>query len=228
LYICISFTWYVFLIILCIILTSIQFNNEGAKIDDSFSNKHGVFNFKIHGQVYHYIDPSLLPDITNEAKFRQIYLKDTDFQLENRVQRFNNLDKDLLRELQKAILSVNLYVKQLQFVSDLIKKDGNSDIRLTIKTNKDVDMRRYNAPASSEIAVLLPGDDMEASNRDIVLHKKGGGIIRINEFNAAYDPLHYVLLFPHGDQGYHFNIKPNQLPEVSMDIVQKLLMQPQP
>ena len=88
-------------------------------------------------------------------------------------------------------------------------------------------MRRYNAPASSEIAVLLPGDGMEASNRDIVLHKKGGGIIRINEFNAAYDPLHYVLLFPHSDQGYYFNIKPNQLPEVSMDIVQKLLMQPQ-
>ena len=94
-YIC--FTWYVYLIILCFILTSIQFNNEGAKIDDS--NKHGVFNFKIHGHVYHYIDPSLLPDITNEAKFAQIYLYDTDFQLENRIQRFNNLDKDLLREL---------------------------------------------------------------------------------------------------------------------------------
>ncbi len=109
----------------------------------------------------------------------------------------------------------------------MIKKDGNSDIRLTIKTNKDVDMRRNNTPASSEIAVLLPGDGMEASNRDIVLHKKGGVIIRINEFNAAYDPLHYVLLFPHSDQGYYFNIKPNQLPEVSMDIVQKLLMQPQ-
>jgi hypothetical protein len=45
-------------------------------------------------------------------------------------------------------------------------------------------MRRNNTPASSEIAVLLPGDGMEASNRDIVLHKKGGGIIRINEFET--------------------------------------------
>ena len=79
---------------------------------------------------------------------------DTDFQFDNRIQRFNNLDKDLLQELQKALMSVNPYVKQLQYVSGLLKKDGNCDIRLTIKTNQAVDMRRYNAPASSEIAVL--------------------------------------------------------------------------
>ena len=151
---------------------------------------------------------------------------DTDFQFDNRIQRFNNLDKDLLQELQKALMSVNPYVKQLQYVSGLLKKDGNCDIRLTIKTNQAVDMRRYNAPASSEIAVLLPGDGMNASNRDIILYKKGGGVIRINEFNAAYDPLHYVLLFPNGDQGYHFNIMPNHIPEVSMDLVQKLLVHP--
>ncbi len=83
-------------------------------------------------------------------------------------------------------------MKQLQFVSDLIKKDGNSDIRLTIKTNKDVDMSRYNAPASSEKAVLLPGDGMEASYCDIVLRKKGSGILRINEFKHM---IHFTMFY---------------------------------
>ena len=81
---------------------------------------------------------------------------------------------------------------------------------LTISTNKDVDMRRYNTPATSEVAVLLPGDGMNVSNRDVVLYKNGGGLKRINEFNACYDPLHYILLFPFGDQGYYFYIKPNE------------------
>ena len=66
---------------------------------------------------------------------------------------------------------------------------------LTISTNKDVDMRLYNTPASSEVAVLLPGDGMNVSNSDVVLDKNSGGLKRINEFNACYDPLHYILYF---------------------------------
>jgi hypothetical protein len=123
-------------------------------------------------------------------------------------------------------MSVNPYVKHLLYVSGLIKKDGNCDIRLTIKTNQAVDMRQYNAPASTEVAILKPGDGMNASNRDIIWFKKGGVVFRINELNAEDDPIHYVLFFPNGDQGYHFNIMPNNKPEVSMDLVQKLLVHP--
>jgi hypothetical protein len=87
-------------------------------------------------------------------------------------------------------------------------------------------MRQYNAPASTEVAILKPGDGMNASNRDIIWFKKGGVVFRINELNAEDDPIHYVLFFPNGDQGYHFNIMPNNKPEVSMDLVQKLLVHP--
>ena len=32
---------------------------------------------------------------------------------------------------------------------------------------------------------------------------------RINELNSSYDPLHYVILFPTGEPGYHINIRNN-------------------
>ena len=35
---------------------------------------------------------------------------------------------------------------------------------------------------------------------------KEGGVMRINEYNGAYDPLHYVLMFPYGEDGYHLHI----------------------
>ena len=79
---------------------------------------------------------------------------------------------------------------------------------IMISTNKDIGMRRYNTPATSEVAVLMPGDGLNVSNRDVVLYKQGGGSKRINEFNECYDP----LLFPLGDQGYHFYIKPYETP----------------
>ena len=38
------------------------------------------------------------------------------------------------------------------------------------------------------------------------MRQKGGGLKRINEGHAAYAPLHYVLLFPRGELGWHRSI----------------------
>ena len=39
-----------------------------------------------------------------------------------------------------------------------------------------------------------------------MLHARTGGLKRITETNCAYDSLHYVLLFPSGDNGWHLAI----------------------
>ncbi|KAG0574270.1 hypothetical protein KC19_VG249600 [Ceratodon purpureus] len=70
----------------------------------------------------------------------------------------------------------------------------------------EMDRRRYNLPAGSEIAVLIPGEeDRPQGTRDIVLRLRGEGhfLERINECHPAYLPLHYVLLFPFGELGWH-------------------------
>ena len=68
------------------------------------------------------------------------------------------------------------------------------------------DQRRYNLPTESEVALFLPNAPMgENRPRDIVVRVRGDrpGLQRISEFHAAFDPLHFVLLFPRGELGWH-------------------------
>ena len=50
------------------------------------------------------------------------------------------------------------------------------------------------------------GDNNNPSNVcncDIILHSHEGGLQHISELHRAYAPLHYVLLFPRGEDGWH-------------------------
>ena len=66
--------------------------------------------------------------------------------------------------------------------------------------------RRYNRPVVPEIALFRPDlePDTDATMRDIILRVRAQRpqLKIISEFNAAYDPLHFVLLFPRGEAGW--------------------------
>ena len=70
------------------------------------------------------------------------------------------------------------------------------------------DARRYNLPTMDEIAAIVPGDGSQdvRAHRDIVLRLQGGGLRRISNLHPSYLPLHYVLFFPHGEEGWHLDI----------------------
>ena len=103
---------------------------------------------------------------------------------------------------------VNPYVAFFRQGLDLMREQGGTDVRMVIKADGCPDSRRYNAPTAQEIAVILPNDGYgeEVANRDIVLYARKGGIQHITETHRAYDTLHYVLLFPLGEDGWHLNI----------------------
>lgn len=71
-----------------------------------------------------------------------------------------------------------------------------------------VDGRRYNAPTSDEVAVILPGTGSEqVDKRDIILHERSGALQRMSEKHPAYDPLHFPILFPKGEQGWQYELR---------------------
>jgi hypothetical protein len=81
------------------------------------------------------------------------------------------------------------------------------NLPLRIHVDIQQDQRRYNPPAVDEIAAIIPGDGTDADNtRDIILHRVGGALQRISETHPAYTPLHYVLLYPNGEYGWHVGI----------------------
>ena len=71
--------------------------------------------------------------------------------------------------------------------------------------DSDTDCWHYNLPTATKIAVILSGDgDQPTNTHDIILQHRGGGSnVRISEMHPFYHALHYFLLFPIGQLGWH-------------------------
>ena len=163
--------------------------------------------FKIQGKLYHRIG-SLLPDNGNDPKFGQLYFYDTDYELENRVKRMQNLDEVIISQLLKCLHECNSYVRSFKAAVEL-NSDATFDLLLTANRNrkpKDAHCRQYNLPTDSEVAAIVPDFELE-NNLDVIIHCRGGGLKRINPAHRSYDPLFYVILFPYGDDGYEVGLK---------------------
>ena len=89
------------------------------------------------------------------------------------------------------------------------------------------DARHYNLPTVEEVAAIVPGDGSEdvREHREIILRTQGGGLRRISHLHPSYLCLHYVLLFPRGEEGWHLNIplqNENGHPQRSKKVTQLL------
>ena len=160
--------------------------------------------FKIQGKVYHRIG-ALLPNQCEEPKFAQIYFHDTDHEVSNRLQHNQHLPTNALQTLQQCIHRVNPYV--LSIKAALEYATSHPEVQMLLTANRkpsNEHRRRYNLPTTSEVAVILPGE--QTSNLDVVLQTRGGHLQRINELHRSYDPLHYVILFPYGTDGYTVDV----------------------
>jgi Helitron helicase-like domain at N-terminus len=77
--------------------------------------------------------------------------------------------------------------------------------------DKNADGRRYNLPTTDEIATIIPGDGSEerSDHCDIVVRLTGGGLKHISHLHPSYSTLHYTMLFPRGEEGFHTEIPMN-------------------
>lgn len=81
-------------------------------------------------------------------------------------------------------------------------------MRLILQSGAD--RRRENLPTATELAGILPDEFADESRRDVLLAvqpgRNGPQLHRVPVTSAAYMPLHYVLLFPYGEHGWHYNL----------------------
>lgn len=69
--------------------------------------------------------------------------------------------------------------------------------------------RTYNrATTTNEVAAIIPdGEDPDVHYRDTrVPYRAPHGVYRISDLHKSYDPLHFPLLFPYGEDGWHPDI----------------------
>ena len=121
----------------------------------------------------------------------------------------DGLKPDIIRSINELLHDSNHYVEVFKVAKEIFEQESTpTNVKIVINETKRPSgehSRRYNRPLSDEIAVLMPND--ATNNRDIVLHYRDGGLKCISELHRSYDPLQYPLLFPHGTDGWHANLK---------------------
>ncbi|GFQ92393.1 helitron_like_N domain-containing protein [Trichonephila clavata] len=113
--------------------------------------------FKVQGQGYHRIG-SIFPCPAEEPKFLQIYFINSNTeQAEQRCKIVQQVKQDLVLKLQDMLQRNNSYIKSFK---SAIEKLG-PDFRIIIHADKvpaGEHSRRFNEPITSEVAVIMAGD----------------------------------------------------------------------
>ncbi|XP_068342953.1 uncharacterized protein [Pyrus communis] len=180
----------------------------GAKVDPSINKGRGPYVFKINGQVHHLMG-SLLPPESDNPKFAQLYIYDTQNEVSNRIGCLNRseasekLDQKVVSGLIKMLDECNEVVQLFRQARDRIDESSTSNLRLRLygaQSNHDV---QYNLPTCDEIGGLIVGDIGQFhTERDIVVEHRTDGLQRITKLHPKYMALQYPLLFPYGQDGY--------------------------
>jgi hypothetical protein len=175
--------------------------------------------------VYHYQGP-LEPE--RNPSYCQLFFLDPTEATRIRSERNSEagLDITILRALDEFVRAENHYSELYYRAHDILNRNPDlSSLRLTpqlrlIPNYNNADPRRYNLPTiTSELAALIPdipGEYGSPSFRDILLYPRTRpgsssdfehSLTRIYPNHPLYLPLHYVLFFPRGGQGYHRGLR---------------------
>ncbi|CAN0904884.1 ATP-dependent DNA helicase PIF1 [Linum grandiflorum] len=135
---------------------------------------------------------SLLPPEGQPPRYTQSYLHDPTSEIEDRLAGVSGSTKNFRR------------------VRDELQQPGNNNLRLRITGTRVERNRMYELPTGTELAGLITGDfTPDQDDRDIIVHNKETGLKRITSLNPLFDSLHFSLLFPHGNDGFHNRIRYN-------------------
>ena len=191
-----------------------------------------VPSVSIQGKLYHMVGP-LEPDVHEDGRvdtrqWAQLYVHDPavgndddETELQARFaglkfsDRTSHVEKErvlsLLRVLQDVMHDENTYVHDFIMAGELFATEGVEGAELVISRDTrpvEAHARQYDPPSGAasrnfqEVTVLVGEGNLKRGG--VQLRQRGGGAWRIDYNNRAFDPLHFVLMFPHGDDGWHW------------------------
>ena len=170
--------------------------------------------FRVQGELCHLIG-SLCPEDGRPPSYMQLYIFDTRLALAQRMNRNDNLCSHTMETLQTMLLNSHPYTNQFKHAFELLEQypdEADASVRLQVMPGHN--QRCYNLPTSDEIVVILLGDGTAPDRWDIILRHRSDNqsLTWIDNSHPAYSPLHYVLLFPNGDLGWHRDLHHRPVP----------------
>ena len=151
----------------------------------------GWSTYKIQGPVYHRAG-TLIPPEGKEPSYLQVYfIESHQDQARQRVRHNDKCKQNIVLDIQEHLHSVNPYVREFTTAMERIDSScPNAKIVIQEEAPTGEHARRYNAPTSNDIGVIIKTDVGENSHeRDIVLHQRDSGLVRIWDTHRSYDAL---------------------------------------
>ncbi|KAK4519555.1 uncharacterized protein ATC70_009791 [Mucor velutinosus] len=203
----------------------------GTQREREEERRGGITPVGAHGELYHMQAPL---NFDNAPKYNQLYIYDPEYAAACRSANTRNqhLDDSTIEALSEmigdAVRCGNPFVRIYKHAHEILDAEEerqaqghvsedayirlDPQIRLELIVGED--RRTQNLPTVNEIAAIIPNEYADSSFRDIlVIYRNSsstssrGHFKRINETHAAYMPLHYVLLFPRGEYGWHWGLR---------------------
>ena len=184
------------------------FTSMGGRVDGSINHSKGPYVFRMCGQNYHRIG-SLLPEIGKRPQFAQLYICDTENEINNRMNCLleGDIDPEIVQGLSVMLEEHNILVKTFRMARDRYKEHPEREFRLRLLSNRTTDGRQYNLPTTSEVAGLIVGDLMEENfQRYIIVEHRKNGLQRISDLHPSFMSMTYPLIHPYGEDGYRVGI----------------------
>lgn len=185
------------------------FSSIGGKVDGSINSGNAPYSFRLNGQNHHRIG-SLLPEQGANPRFCQLYIYDTDNEVNNRIKAVcknkenKSIDPEIVEGLMKMLDDHNILVKAFRMARDRFKEGEQVEVNLILKSSRSASGRPNLISPSDEVAALMVGDMNETNGqRDIVVETNSGHLKRISDCHPLYMQLQYPLLFPYGEDGFH-------------------------
>jgi hypothetical protein len=195
--------------------SALAFTSVSYTKDTRTDLSRGLHCFQIHGELFHYQGP-LEPGPQQAPTFAQLFFYDPDYATDIRVQHRPQLDRTILQGLHEMLTDHNPFIRIYKTARERVASQAgdfrillNPQMRLVLQTGAD--RRRENLPLAAEVAGVLPDEFADESRRDVLLAvrepgRNGPQLHRVSVTHAAYMPLHYVLLFPYGEYGWHYQM----------------------
>ena len=156
-----------------------SFTSCGVHIDERLATTgHGIYTFRAQGAIYHNIG-GFYPEQDSRPRFLQLYIYDTEHELQNRMLENPQLHETLVLKLQQILHQYNPFVHVFR---QLAQRQDVHECSLLIK-ERPTNQPQYSLPTASQVAAIIVGEDMESMvrGRDIKVQTHAGNLRSIQE-----------------------------------------------
>lgn len=193
------------------------FTSSGGNVDHSVNNGRGPYIYRLNGHNHHLFG-SLIPDDRDTPKLCQLYVYDTENEINNRLRWVNVTDKEnvnaeVVQGLMNMLDETNELCKEFRMARDRFISEDIIDLKVELKVCRAQNGRENHVSASDDVAgVMVGGSNTTTANRDIIIETHMDRLQRVSYIHPKLMAFQYPLLFPNGEDGYH-----NKIPFRSLD-----------